>query len=78
MYGPAFNDGSDDISSFIPVTGPTGSVPKFDTITVSPNETVGQMAYRAFGANTAAYRARLEHANETLDGAVVSEIRVPR
>lgn len=72
------NHGSDDSASYIPIISPTGSIPKADTITIAPNETVGQMAQRAYGANTAAYRARIENANPSLDGAIVGEIRAPR
>lgn len=72
------NDGSLGHDTYPFVSGPAGSVPKADLITIAPNETVGQMAERAYGANTAAYRARIEHANEHLDGATIGAIRAPR
>lgn len=79
MYTPVyFNHGSDDTASFVQVDAPAGSIPKADVITIAPNETIGSMAQRAYGANTAAYRARIEHANESLDGATIGEIRAPR
>lgn len=74
----ALNDGSLG-HDYVPlVVGPSGSIPKADTLPIVPNETLGQMTQRAYGANTSALRARIEHANASLDGAVVGEIRAPR
>lgn len=74
--GIFLNDGAFDGHSEI--GSPTASIPKADLISIQPNETLASMTQRAYGANTSELRAKILHANGSIDGANIGEIRAPR
>jgi len=50
------------------------SVGKFDTLHPWPGESLGSIAFRAYGANTPENRDKIERANSTLN----DNVRIPR
>lgn len=51
-----------------------GTEPACKTINANPGESLGSLASRGYGANTAENREKIVRANATLDG----QIRIPK